>query len=76
MREKICEVAMGGEEYGLSDAWQGIQGASPPDKYCTPARYPNGLPGRIPADAFIEGDAQMALSMAKQFLDIVEEQLR
>lgn len=50
--------------------------AGPLDKYCIPTRYPNGLPGGIPADAFTEGDAQMALSMAKQFLDIVEEQLR
>ncbi|MEW5866369.1 MAG: HEPN domain-containing protein [Bacillota bacterium] len=46
--------------------------AGPLDKYYIPTRYPNGLPGGIPADAYTEGDAQMALSMAQQVLDFIQ----
>ncbi len=45
--------------------------AGPLDKYYIPTRYPDGLPGGIPADAYTAADAQMALSMAQQVLDFV-----
>lgn len=34
----------------------------PLDKYYIPTRYPNGLPGGIPSDAFTAADAEMAIS--------------
>jgi HEPN domain-containing protein len=34
------------------------------DKYYIPTRYPNGLPGGIPADAFAKEDADQALKTA------------
>ncbi len=49
--------------------------AGPLDKYYIPTRYPNGLPGGIPADAYTEGDAQMALSMAQQVVEFVQRRL-
>ena len=47
----------------------------PLDKYYIPTRYPNGLPGGIPSDAFVSADAQMAISMAEQVLDTVSSRL-
>ena len=47
----------------------------PLDKYYIPTRYPNGLPGGIPSDAFVSTDAQMAISMAEQVLDTVSSRL-
>lgn len=47
----------------------------PLDKYYIPTRYPNGLPGGIPSDAFVSADAQMAISMAEQVLDTVSSKL-
>jgi len=47
----------------------------PLDKYYIPTRYPNGLPGGIPSDAFVSADAQMAISMAEQVLDTISSKL-
>jgi len=49
--------------------------AVPLDKYYIPTRYPNGLPGGIPADAYTDSDAQMALSMAEKVLDFIGKRL-
>ena len=42
------------------------------DKYYIPTRYPNGLPGGLPYEAFDEGDAKKAMSMANEVLEHVE----
>lgn len=43
------------------------------DKYYIPTRYPNGLPGGIPAEAFDKDDAQKAISLAETVLLFVKE---
>jgi HEPN domain-containing protein len=45
------------------------------DKFYIPTRYPNGLPGGIPADAFISDDAQSALRIAHLVIDLVASKL-
>lgn len=45
------------------------------DKYYIPTRYPNGLPGGIPAEAYTRDDAQMAISMAQKILEFVKSKL-
>ena len=47
----------------------------PLDKYYIPTRYPNGLAGGIPSDAFVAADAEMATSMAEQVLDTASSKL-
>lgn len=42
------------------------------DRFYIPTRYPNGLPGGIPADAFLEHDARYALDVAREILAAVE----
>lgn len=46
--------------------------AAPLDKYYIPTRYPNGLPGGIPAEAFDEIDADRALELARYVIQFVE----
>lgn len=46
------------------------------DKYYIPTRYPNGLPGGIPAEAFDEDDARRALGLASLAVEFVERRLR
>jgi HEPN domain-containing protein len=46
--------------------------AAPLDKYYVPTRYPNGLPGGIPAEAFDQVDANRALELAHHVLQFVE----
>ena len=41
------------------------------DKYYIPTRYPNGLPGGIPSDAFIREDAESALRIAEKVVEVV-----
>ncbi len=43
------------------------------DKYYIPTRYPNGLPGGIPAKAFDREDAERALELAKEIVRTVAE---
>jgi len=43
------------------------------DKYYIPTRYPNGLSGGIPAEAFDEDDARKALEMARGVIDFVKK---
>ena len=42
------------------------------DRYYIITRYPNGLPGGIPADAFAEEDARQAVSAAADIIRCVE----
>ncbi len=39
------------------------------DKLYIPTRYPNGLPGSIPADVFTEQEARVAIDTARQVID-------
>jgi HEPN domain-containing protein len=41
------------------------------DRLYIPTRYPNGLPGGIPAEAFAPTDAQRAISLAEQAITFV-----
>lgn len=49
--------------------------AAPLDKYYIPTRYPNGLPGGIPSEAFSLDDANMAIAMSAKVIDFVREKL-
>jgi HEPN domain-containing protein len=42
------------------------------DKYYIPTRYPDGLPGGIPSNAYIEEDAKMAIKMAEEVITFVK----
>ena len=48
------------------------QRAAPLDKYYIPTRYPNGLPGGIPSEAFDGADADRALELAQHVIRFVE----
>ena len=41
------------------------------DKYYIPTRYPNGLPGGIPAEVFNERDSLEAISLSEKTLNFV-----
>ena len=49
--------------------------AGPLDRYYIPTRYPNGLPGGIPADAYLEDDALKALGMAEKVIETVRRKM-
>jgi len=46
--------------------------AGPLDKYYIPTRDPDGLPGCIPSNAYIEDDAKMAIKMAEEIISFVK----
>jgi HEPN domain-containing protein len=48
---------------------------APLDKFYIPTRYPNGLPGGIPAEAFSEEDARGAIDMAEKVIALVRNRL-
>lgn len=50
--------------------WQ--ERIAPLDKYYIPTRYPNALPGGIPAGAFDENDARRALELAREIIEFVK----
>ena len=45
------------------------------DKYYSLTRYPNYLPGGIPADIFDEPEASRAIELAQETLDFVKERV-
>ncbi len=47
--------------------------AAPLDKYYIPTRYPNGLPGGIPSEAFDQADADRALELAQNVIQFIED---
>lgn len=49
--------------------------AAPLDLYYVPTRYPNSLPGGIPAEAFDESDARRALGLAGDVIRVVRAKL-
>lgn len=48
---------------------------SPLDKYYIPTRYPNGLPGGIPAEAFDADDARRALELAGEIVQFIQARM-
>jgi HEPN domain-containing protein len=45
------------------------------DKYYLPTRYPDALPGGIPANAFDEEDAKRAISLSEKAIEFVREKM-
>ncbi len=43
------------------------------DAYNIPTRYPNGLPGGLPSDAFDADDARKAIAIATRLMEMVAE---
>ena len=41
------------------------------DRYYIPTRYPNGLPGGVPAESFNENDAEQAIAAAERLTEAV-----
>ncbi|MGH7311349.1 MAG: HEPN domain-containing protein [Candidatus Rokuibacteriota bacterium] len=57
----------------LDGVFAGLQGrVAALDQFYVATRYPNSLPGGIPADAFGQADASRALAMAGEVLDAVK----
>jgi len=45
------------------------------DKFYIPTRYPNGLPGGIPSEAFEKRDADRAIEIAEEVIKVIEVKL-
>lgn len=45
------------------------------DQYYIPTRYPNGLPGGIPADAYNRSDGDRALALSARVIDAVGQRV-
>ncbi len=45
------------------------------DIYYIPTRYPNGLPGGIPSEAYQKEDAERALSICNEVIAMVEKKI-
>jgi HEPN domain-containing protein len=45
------------------------------DQYYIPTRDPNGLPGGIPADAYVRSDGERALGLCRAVLDLVADRV-
>jgi HEPN domain-containing protein len=46
------------------------------DQYYVPTRYPNGLAGGVPFEAFGESQATGALAAAERFVELARAELR
>jgi HEPN domain-containing protein len=46
------------------------------DQFYIPTRYPNGLPGGVPAEVFTEEQAAEATKLAAEFIDRAAEMIR
>ena len=46
------------------------------DQYYIPTRYPNGLPGGIPSDAYTKAQATAAVSVSRQVIEVVSQQVQ
>jgi HEPN domain-containing protein len=58
---------------GHDSSFAGLsESASKLDRFYIPTRYPNGLPGGIPAKSYTEEDAREAVELARQVLAFVE----
>ena len=50
--------------------------AAPLDQFYLSTRYPNSLPGGIPAEAFTARDAERALEMAREVIAVVRRRFQ
>jgi len=57
------------------ESFEECKSASVLDKYYIPTRYPNGLPGGVPYEAFDEVDAKRAIELAKSVIENVKKKL-
>ena len=46
------------------------------DQYYIPTRYPNGLPGGIPADAYTRSDGERALALCRAVIGLAGQKLK
>lgn len=60
--ELLAQLPAGAAPTGLRTAAQQL------DQYYIPTRYPNGLPGGVPAEVFTHEQATEALAFAQEFL--------
>ena len=51
------------------------ESVGPLDGYYIPTRYPNGLPGSIPAEVYGRSSAEQVLSMCDEVLELVRKRL-
>lgn len=71
----VAELAHKAEIY--DPAFENVhQPARRLDRFYIPTRYPNGLPGGVPAHAYDEDDAASALEMAGVVMSFVKERLK
>ncbi len=70
----VAELAADAVDFDRS--FEDLKEAAGLDKYYIPTRYPNGLPGGIPAEAFFEQDAEQAISIARKVIEVVKSKLR
>ncbi len=66
----VAELLKRAMEY--DESFKDCKSASVLDK---PTRYPNGLPGGVPYEAFDEADAKRAIELAKSVIEIVKKKL-
>ena len=45
------------------------------DRHYVPTRYPNGLPGNVPAQVYAEADSTEALAAARRIVAFAREQV-
>jgi len=70
----VADLARQAAEYNARfKALIGVGGGL--DRHYIPTRYPNGLPGGIPAEAFDADDAEKALRQAQHIIQQVSEVL-
>ena len=60
------------EYAGLADLREGAQQL---DQYYIPTRYPNGLPGGVPAQVFTRRQTEEAVSLTRRFLALARSAL-
>ena len=71
----VADLARQAAEYDdRFEALIGVGGGL--DRHYIPTRYPNGLPGGIPAEAFDADDAEKALRQAQHIIQQVVEAVR
>jgi hypothetical protein len=83
VRRARTVIAFGSVARGEADAWSDLdllmiaehgaladlrEGAQQLDQYYVPTRYPNGLPGGVPAEVFTRRQADEVVSLARRFL--------
>lgn len=68
---QLCEAA---REFDTAFA-ELTEAASTLDRYYIPTRYPNGLPGGTPADAFHQRDSESALADAEKVVEFVSNRV-